>query len=192
MWGQRPLGRSPHPLVEPAPPVDQQRFFSAGRRPALPTSSPSKLRLRRRKAEHPGGATAEAAAPPGAAPMGRPSTTGRSLGVSLNSTYIARLARGHGGRCRVIGPVAGCPAPFPSRRNPSHPIRTNPDRLRRPTREDLELGRHPVAEARLQSPSFKTLADEVGHRRTGGSPHQHVVVVWFSGKPDHQSATTGW
>jgi hypothetical protein len=122
--------------------------------------------------------------------MGRPSTTGRSLGVSLNSTYIARLARGHGGRCRVIGPVAGCPAPFPSRRNPSHSIRTNPDRLRRPTREDLELGRCSVAEARLQSPSFETLADKVGHRRTGGSPHQHVVVSWLPGEPAHQAAAT--
>jgi hypothetical protein len=37
----------------------------------------------------------------------------------------------------TAGPVAGCPAPFPSRRNPPHPTRTNPDRLRRPTREDL-------------------------------------------------------
>jgi hypothetical protein len=103
----------------------------------------------------------------------RPSTTGRSLGVSLNSTYIARRARRHGGRCRVIGPVAGCPAPFPSRRNPSHPIRTNPDRLRQPTREDLELERRSVARRLGGSPpSSKTLADKVGLRRTGGSPPQ--------------------
>jgi hypothetical protein len=109
---------------------------------------------------------------PGRLQWDGPSTTGRSLGVSLNSTYIARRARRHGGRCRVIGPVAGCPAPFPSRRNPPQPIRTNPDRLRRPTREDLGLRGKLVAEARLQSPSSKTLADEFGLRRTGGFPHQ--------------------
>ena len=165
------MGRSPYQLVDRALPVDQQRVLRSGRRPVLRARRASfgcvgekrsaPVALRPRPLRRPGRLQWEG-----------PSTTGRSLGVSLNSTYIARRARGHGGRCRVIGPVAGCPAPFPSRRNPSHPTRTNPDRLRRPTREDLGSGGHSMAEARWCSPSSKTLADEVGLRRTGGSPHQ--------------------
>ena len=54
--------------------------------------------------------------------------------LALARPHIARRARRLGGRCRVIGPVAGCPAPLPSRHQsrcpgkPGTPIRHREDR----------------------------------------------------------------
>jgi hypothetical protein len=67
----------------------------------------------------PGSAAAGAAALPGAAPGTRPSTDGRPAGVSLSLDLSSPVVPVRlGGRCRVVGPVTGCPArcrPTPSR-----------------------------------------------------------------------------
>ena len=78
--GQRPSGRSSHPLVEPAPPVDQQQIaVSAGRRPAR-RSSPSKLRLR----------AAKSRAPRGRCGRGRCAARGGSNGMTIHHWSISR------------------------------------------------------------------------------------------------------
>ena len=65
-------------------------------------------------------------------------------------------------------------APLRSRHEGIRPIRSGRIRIDcdGPLVKTLNPEEHSVAEARWRSPSSKTLADEVGLRRTGGSPHQ--------------------
>ena len=65
-------------------------------------------------------------------------------------------------------------APLRSRHEGIRPTRSGRIRIDcgGPLVKTLNSERRSVAEARWRSPSFKTLADKVGHRRTGGSPHQ--------------------
>ncbi len=85
-------------------------------------------------------------------------------------------------------------APLRSRHEGIRPTRSGRIRIDcgGPLVKILNSGGAPLPKPGCNPPLFKTLADKVGHRRTGGSPHQHVIVGWIPGKPVHQSATTGW
>jgi len=94
----------------------------------------------------------------------RPSTTGRSSGVSLRSTETSPVVSGSirgprssnrpamAGDACVIGPVAGHPAPLPSR-TCAAPTRTSPDRAT-PTREDLTRTRPPRGTPPTETPNW--------------------------------------
>lgn len=80
--------------------------------------------------------------------------------------HIARRAQRHGGRCRVIGPVTSCPAPFPSRKV-LHPLRTSPDRMTVPVKSPEIRGCCWANPQTSRPPSGESAA-----RRTGWLPRQ--------------------
>ncbi len=83
--------------------------------------------------------------PPGATRKVGRSTTGRSSGVSLRSTYTSPVVpEGSAGDARC-GPVAGCPAPLPSAPPPVARRRCPPTRSGRCPTSVPEAGPCPVA-----------------------------------------------
>ena len=125
-----------------------------------------------RKAERPGGAAAEAAAPPGATPMGdHPPLVDLSALASTRPTSPV-VPEGMAGDAALSARLRV--APLRSRHEGIRPTRSGRIRIDcdGPLVKILNSGGAPLPKPGCNPPPFKTLADKVGHRRTGGSPHQ--------------------
>ena len=97
------------------------------------------------------------------------------LALAFARPHIARRARRHGGRCRVVGPVAGCPARCRHGALPAH--RTNPTRRSCTMRTSA-----PASQLGWPSGCSGPKPSRTTDRRTGGPPE---VARWLS-RPVHR------